>query len=290
METITKTTITVEATVNVPAEKAWKYWTEPQHIVQWNNASDDWHTPHAENNLWEGGTFSFTMAAKDGSFSFDFGGVYDKVKEPEIIEYTMGDGRKAKVVLTALGNQTKVVETFEAENENSPELQRSGWQAILDNFKKYAQRKNNLVELNYSITINASPEKVFNTMLQDATYRQWTAEFNPGSYYAGSWDKGSKIQFLGADEKGNLQGIYSRIKENIPHQFISIEHLGEIKDGKEDVSGDSAWAGALENYSFTDAGGNTVLAVQTDITKEFQSYMDEMWPKALAKLKSICEA
>jgi len=139
METKETTTITVESTVNAPVEKVWQYWTGPEHITKWNNASDDWHTPYAENDLRIGGKFSSRMEAKDGSFGFDFGGIYDDVKTNELIAYTLGDSRKVKVVFTSLGNSTKVVETFEAENTNSIELQRGGWQAILDNFKKYTE-------------------------------------------------------------------------------------------------------------------------------------------------------
>ena len=127
------------STVKAPAEKVWKYWTEPEHIKKWNNASDDWHTPHAENDLRKGGKFVSRMEAKDGSFGFDFGGVYDVVKENEYIEYTIGDGRKVKVSFSGAGNETKVVETFEAESTHSEDMQRSGWQAILNSFTKYAE-------------------------------------------------------------------------------------------------------------------------------------------------------
>jgi uncharacterized protein YndB with AHSA1/START domain len=139
MTTAIKTTITVETTVNTPVEKAWTLWTGPEHITHWNNASDDWHTPSAKNDLRVGGQFSYRMEAKDGSFGFDFGGVYDEVKTNERIAYTIGDGRKVKIIFTRQGNGTKVVETFEAENTNPIELQRGGWQSILDNFKKYAE-------------------------------------------------------------------------------------------------------------------------------------------------------
>ncbi len=131
--------ISVEVIVAAPIEKAWKYWTSPEHIIQWNNASDDWHTPSAINDLKTGGSFSYTMAAKDGSFSFDFAGVYDEVKTNELIAYTMGDGRKAKIIFSTEGNQTKIVESFDAEEMNSLELQQNGWQAILNNFKKYTE-------------------------------------------------------------------------------------------------------------------------------------------------------
>ena len=140
METATKTVITVQNTVNAPVSKVWAYWTAPEHICKWNNASDDWHTPWATNDLRVGGVFVARMEAKDGSFGFDFGGTYDAVNENEYIEYHInGDARKVKIYFTAEGNSTKVMESFEAENENSEELQRGGWQAILDNFKKYTE-------------------------------------------------------------------------------------------------------------------------------------------------------
>jgi uncharacterized protein YndB with AHSA1/START domain len=140
MSTI-KTTITVESTVNAPVGKVWKLWTEAEHVRNWNNASDDWHTPNAVNDLRKGGNFTFTMAARDGSMSFDFGGTYDDVIENQRIAYTMSDGRKAEVIFKANGGTTHIVETFDAENMNSHAIQRSGWQAILDNFKKYAEQK-----------------------------------------------------------------------------------------------------------------------------------------------------
>ena len=132
-------TITVETTVNAPVEKVWEYFTGPQHVEKWNAASDEWHNPRAENDLRVGGKFVYRMEAKDGSFGFDFGGTYDVVNENEYIEYSLGDGRKVKISFSANGNETKVVETFDAEGTHSIEMQRGGWQAILDNFKKYTE-------------------------------------------------------------------------------------------------------------------------------------------------------
>ena len=139
METATNTTISVKATIKAPVEKVWKFWKEPQHITRWCNASDDWHTPRSENDLRVGGKFLSRMEARDGSMGFDFGGVYDEVKENELIGYTIGDGRKVTVHFTPAGDTTEVVETFEAESTNSIEMQRGGWQAILDSFKKYVE-------------------------------------------------------------------------------------------------------------------------------------------------------
>jgi uncharacterized protein YndB with AHSA1/START domain len=138
METQAKT-ITVQNTVKAPVEKVWQFWTSPEHITKWSYASDDWHTPFAQNDLRIGGKFLSRMEAKDGSFGFDFGGVYDEVKINKMIAYTIGDGRKVKINFSANGGETRIVETFEAENTNSIEMQRGGWQSILDNFKKYAE-------------------------------------------------------------------------------------------------------------------------------------------------------
>src|SRR5688500_10283003 len=139
METIERTAITVEATIKAPVEKVWKFWSEPQHITQWCSPSEDWHAPYSENDLRTDGKFKTTMAAKDGSFSFDFEGVYTKVQENKAIEYTINDGRKVQITFSGNGAETKVTETFDPENMNPLEMQRGGWQAILDNFKKYAE-------------------------------------------------------------------------------------------------------------------------------------------------------
>jgi uncharacterized protein YndB with AHSA1/START domain len=139
METNNKTMITVQTTVNAPIEKVWEYWNTPTHITKWNTASPDWHTPTADNDLRVGGKLTARMEAKDGSFGFDFWGIYDVVTEHEYIEYTLGDERKVQITFTNLNGATKVVESFEAEGQNSVEMQKGGWQAIMDNFKKYTE-------------------------------------------------------------------------------------------------------------------------------------------------------
>lgn len=133
------TVITVSTSVHAPVATVWESWTNPAHIIKWNSASPDWHTPWAKNDLRVGGSFSFRMEAKDGSFGFEFGGVYDAVTNNELIAYTMADGRKVTVEFSVEGNATKVVERFDAETENPVEMQQMGWQAILDNFKKYTE-------------------------------------------------------------------------------------------------------------------------------------------------------
>lgn len=140
METSNNSKITVKVTVDAPVERVWEYWTEPEHITKWNNASDDWNTPVSVNDLRVGGKFLSRMEAKDGSFGFDFSGIYDEVKLYKVISYTIEDGRKVEITFISGENKTEIIETFEAENTNSIELQQNGWQAILDNFKKYLEQ------------------------------------------------------------------------------------------------------------------------------------------------------
>lgn len=139
METTQKTAITVKTLIKAPVAKVWEHWVDPKHIVQWNNASDDWHAPYADNDLRVGGKFRTTMAAKDGSMSFEFEGTYDTVENHQRIAYTIADGRKVDIVFSGNANETQVVETFDAEGTHPVDMQRAGWQAILDNFKKYTE-------------------------------------------------------------------------------------------------------------------------------------------------------
>jgi uncharacterized protein YndB with AHSA1/START domain len=135
-----KDTITVEILVNAPIEKVWQFWTKPEHITKWNHASEDWHTTRAENDLKIGGKFLSRMEAKDGSFGFDFEGIYDNIITNEKISYTLLDDRKVTITFSQTENGIQITEAFEAETENTLELQKFGWQAILNNFKNYLEK------------------------------------------------------------------------------------------------------------------------------------------------------
>ncbi len=140
MSTQPATVITIETTVNAPVATVWESFNRPEHITKWNSASDDWHTPWAKNDLRVGGTITSRMEAKDGSMGFDFTGTYDEIQVNEYIAYTLADGRKVTIRFTTDGNSTSITESFEAETENSVELQQMGWQAILNSFKKYTEQ------------------------------------------------------------------------------------------------------------------------------------------------------
>jgi uncharacterized protein YndB with AHSA1/START domain len=134
------TPITVTATISAALPKVWEYYTQPRHITQWNYAIDSWHCPSASNDLRVGGRYVARMEAKDGSFGFDFGGVYNEVVEQEKLHFTMADNRQVVVLFKAKGSQTEVTVTFDAENQNPVDVQQQGWQAILNNFKSYVER------------------------------------------------------------------------------------------------------------------------------------------------------
>lgn len=136
------TKITVEATADAPVAKVWKAWNTPSDIIQWNTPDPSWHTPSSENDLRVGGKFKNRMEAKDGSFGFDFEGVYDTVEPHREITYTMGDGRQATTLFTEQDGKTHIATTFDPETENEPEFQKQGWQSILNSFIKYVESTN----------------------------------------------------------------------------------------------------------------------------------------------------
>lgn len=146
-------------------------------------------------------------------------------------------------------------------------------------------------KLRFSIVITAPAEKVWNTMFNDQTYRAWTDVFMSGSHYVGDWKQGSKILFLAPDKTGGMSGMVSRIEQSRPFEFISIEHIGLVKNGKEDISSDEvkAWAGAHENYTFVQSGVTTEVLVELDSSEEYNEMFQDIWPKALQKLKSLAE-
>jgi hypothetical protein len=151
----------------------------------------------------------------------------------------------------------------------------------------------NMLRMHFSIIINASKEKVWDTMLGEGTYRKWTEGFMPGSHYVGDWSQGSKMLFLAPGENGE-SGMVSRIKENRPHEYISIEHIGVVQDGKEDISSEAAklWAGGYEDYRFREVEGGTEVLVDMfgkEAMDEFRDMFESTWPKALQKLKEIAE-
>ncbi len=291
MITAAKTNIVVQTTIHAPVERVWNMFTNPEHIVRWNHASSDWHSPKAENDLKVGGKFKIRMEARDGSDGFDFEGEYDSVILLKQIKYTMSDGRAVQVTFSTDGDNTIVTENFEAEATNAIDIQRNGWKAILENFKKYVEGNGTMTTLQFEILIDAAIEKVYNTMLDQEHYKEWTSIFNPNSRFEGTWQKDSDIRFIGEDEDGSLHGMISRIREHMPGQFVSIEHRGLIVNGKAVLCGPEAelWAGALENYTFTRKDDKTLVSVSLDTPDAYATFFSESWPKALEKLKQICE-
>lgn len=152
-------------------------------------------------------------------------------------------------------------------------------------------KKVTLEKLHFDVLIDADTNKVYTAMLAAQPYSEWTSVFNPTSRYEGSWEKGSTIYFIGSGEDGKEGGMVSRINENIPNKFVSIEHFGILKDGQEVTSGEEVdkWAGGFEDYSFEEVDGKTRVSVAVDVTPEFRQYMIDNYPVALEKLKEICE-
>lgn len=290
MEKVARQKITVETTVNSPVEKVWELWIRPFHIMHWNFASIDWHTPYAESDFRVGGKFISRMEELSGKSGFDFAGEFTNIELYKVIEYILEDGRKVRSSFEIRGLKTRVAVIFDAENINPPDRQQEGWQAILDNFKRYAESYKN-DSLHFEKELKCSPEKVYTILTEDKAFREWTSVFDPTSHFVGSWSKRSKIRFVGTDSAGKKAGLVSRIKENIPNKFISIEHNGIIKDGYEVLCGPQVddWSGALEIYTLTRYKDNTLLHIDLDNIPDMAEEMKILWPKALAKIIEICE-
>ncbi|MFH1119261.1 MAG: SRPBCC family protein [Bacteroidota bacterium] len=283
--------ITIRTSLTVPVSRVWNLWTGTEHIRHWNKASDDWHTTRAESDLRVGGRFLSRMEARDGSVGFDFSGEYTHIAPHQRIDYLLDDGRKVRINFISAGEKTTVEESFEAEDVNTIELQRTGWQAILDNFKKYAEAFGVLIKLHFEIMIGSDTAKVYKAMIDEKLYSEWTSVFNPTSRFSGSWAEGSVMKFLGTEQDGTEGGMISRIRKHIPGSYISIEHLGMIRNGKEITTGDEIeeWSGAREDYTFTTKEGKTLVSVDTDSSQRYRSYFEDIWPLALNKLREICE-
>ena len=283
--TTTTTTITIEALINAPVEKVWELWTNPVDITNWSTPSPDWHTPRAMHDLKPGGEFVYRMEARDGSFGFDFGGRFDVVKPGHQLAYTMGDGRKANILFTQQDGKTKITETFDPENENPIEFQKAGWQAILDNFRKYAER---VVLVEFQVRVNASKKHVWETMLHPATYNEWANAGWPGATYEGTWAEGEEVKFVSASGEGTLATLVA----HKPYDLSHAKHMAVLlKGGAEDRDSELAlgWIGTHERYTFTEEDGVTALTVTITTTPEWAAMFSDGWPKALNKLKVMCE-
>ncbi|WP_320055331.1 SRPBCC family protein [Algoriphagus halophytocola] len=291
MTTAQKTKITVKATVHEPMEMVWEYFTNPKHIIHWNSASPDWHSPSAKNDLRPGGSFITRMEAKDGSAGFDFEGKYQEVERHSHLAYILSDGREVQVTFREVPDGVEITEVFDPDPDHPAETQKNGWQAILDSFKTYTQSEAKLVRLNFQIEIDNTPEEVYRLMLERPSYEEWTDEFSPGSTYIGNWDEGSTLHFVSQGEEGNQNGMISKVIKHLPAKHLEIEHVGILNDGVEILEGKDVemWKGAHEKYTFKEIEAGTLLLIETDSTMEYDEYFSKTWPIALQKLKEICE-
>lgn len=292
MEENKKNRIEIETLVEAPVSLVWETWTQPRHVIRWNAASPDWCTTSAENDLRVGGTFQSRMEARDGSMGFDFTGRYIQIIPETLIEYILEDGRNVRIEFEDREGTTHIKESFEPEQINAEDLQRAGWQSILDSFKRYAQKIKGSDLLLFECDIHADHTKVFRALHDPELFRKWTVSFNSESRYEGKWEKGSLVRFLGEGSDGKTSGMISRIREHIPSKFISIEHIGMIDGDREIMEGPAVdpWKGALENYTLHNHDQTTRLTVDIDSAdEESANYFKKVWPEALKQLKILCE-
>lgn len=281
--------ITVSTIVNCNRDKAWRIWNDPFAIREWHTASPDWHTPRAVNNLKEGQTFSYRMESLDGTNGFDMEGQYTRIVQRNLIEYTMADGRQVSIAFEEKDGKTYITEIFDPENVNPAELQRQGWQNILDNYKARAEKETELCPLHYEILIGVRPALVYRTMTDSKQFRVWASAFCEGSYFEGSWQKDAEIRFLATNERGEKAGMIGRVIENIINEYILIRYSRSFDESKEHDSSSERWNGAKEIYRFQSKGEKTLLKVDLTVLPEYKNFFNKTWPAALEKIKELSE-
>jgi uncharacterized protein YndB with AHSA1/START domain len=283
--------ISVSVRLQLPPQMVWKLWNDPAQMVRWNAASDDWHTPVADNDLRVGGKLQTRMEARDGSFGFDFEAVYEVVDAPNRLVYRLGDGRGVELDLRAEGEETVLTQRFEPEKEFPVELQQQGWQAILDNFKRWAEAYRGVTAVHFAQEVRMAPSALAELMLQELPYRYWTAVFDPSSHYVGDWKEGSTVDFLCDLPDGRQRGTRALVANFRPGQYIRLVHQGLVEGDTFINSGAEAeaWLGLNEIYSFSPREYGCLLTVDVDVPEKYADYLTTQWPLALARIRELAE-
>lgn len=291
------TQLSVSTIIQAPKEQVWEYLWDPEHIVHWSFASNDWYCPQAIWNkpqVWE--MFSNTFSAKDGSFSFDFTWKYDEVVEYEILKYTLWEmkdyfidaWRKVEVHLKETASGVEITQIFDTEDENPHDMQIAGWKAILENFKKYVETGEKVLFIKKSVVLNTSQESVFHILTDDTLYRQWTSAFCEGSYYeTNKWQVWEKIYFKSPHD----WWLISEISYFQPPYQVGFTHLWFLtKDGAEDYESEEVhtWKWYKEIYTCKKVDANTTeLTIYQDISEnDFESF-NALWDAALRNIQDL---
>lgn len=291
--------ITINKTINASVNHVWQAYLDPEDNKRWNTAGFGWTVGETHFDPRVGGKFEAEYKSPDGKNDFMLEGTFVEIIENQKIIYEMPQNEmdKAKRVVEinfeSVGNdstsQTNFTVTFDAEDMNTLDRQKQGWNAILENFKKFVERKSNPKNqaLQKSIKIKSSPHKVWKVLTNKEKYKLWTAPFTDGSYYEGEMQYLNKIYFLSPD---NI-GLVSEVKVCIPDFQLSFEHLGTVKDGVEDLDSVEfgSWKGARETYTLSFNDGITTLDIYQDMSAKENQFFDSKWDTALEIIKQIAQ-
>ena len=279
--------ISISVTIKSDIHTVWKSFTETKHIVNWYFASPDWHAPTAEHDFNNGGKFSIRMEAWDESFGFDYTGTYDKIVDFKEVVYTLDDGRKVDTSFMQTGDEIVVSQDFQADEGIDVEMQRMGWQGILNQLKKYVESKTVVFEV--EADINASADTVWDCLTKNEIYKKWSKAFSPNSEFKGDWDKGKHIDYIDIG-KGGTRALVEGVELN---KFIQQRHIATITAENEiDTKSDSAkhWIGTIENYTLKDIGGAIRFTVHIECHEQFREFIESSWNTAILDFKRVCES
>ena len=278
-------TITIKKTIKAPLELVYNSYINPKDNVRWNTAGDGWTTSYAKINAVTGGNYDVGYRSGDGLINFPVAGTYIEVIPNSKITSIMGD-RKVNIDFESIGNDTEFTITFDAENENSIELQTKGWGNIVNNFTSHVEKKakDDYAVIDLDVPIKATPKAIWNALLDKDNYSLWTAPFTEGSYYEGKMEYGEIIKFY-SPAHGYLK---SEVVVCIPEYQISFNHLGFYS--QQDVLEGEDWKNNIETYTINQEGNTTTLNIYQEMTKKEYEFFDPMWTKALEIIKSIAES
>jgi len=279
--------ITVSIEINERLDLVWEKFTRADHIVNWYFASPSWHAPSANVDFVDGGMFSIRMEAWDKSFGFDYKGKFQRITPMKSIQYILEDQREVLTSFTEYESAVKITQTFESEDANNLELQKQGWQATLESFKRYVETDFLIFESH--IDIHASQEVIWDSITQLEKYQIWTKAFSENAIFHGQWRQGETLDFI----TPNRGGTRVLVDALIPNNSIHLVHTAVITpDNQSDSTSPSAkpWVNTIENYELINKDNIVTFVAHIECHRSFYDFMKSSWDKALVDLKSYNES
>ncbi len=276
--------IEIEVLIKNSLDKVWEYWTGQPFISQWYSASDDWWTPWVNQNFQVDQGFVYRMEARDGSMGFDFSGVFTEIVDHEKIVYVLEDGRKVLTTFEERDGRILLKQAFDAEDQNSAQMQKDGWQAILNHFKSFCE--GDQIEMSFRTVLGTNPNRVWEYLTLPRLYEEWAIAFSEQPKFVGQWVEGGTIDFIDFQEGGTRVQL-DKVK---PFEKLYMTHIAMI-DGQAGIVEDHpeapTWVGTKENYDLELVGKETILTIHIMCHPKYVDYLRNSWEKAVKLMTHV---